>query len=76
MHGLLTNWFLCPLINLVLLPFCLSLSHSVIGFSQLCWHKFRIIGTVLGLFSIENNSGIGEFFAIGGVAAWKSECGW
>ena len=33
-------------------------------------HNFRIIGTVLGSFSIENNSGIiGEFFAIGGVAA-------
>ena len=29
-----------------------------------------MIGTVLGSFSIENNSGIiGEFFAIGGVAA-------
>ena len=41
-----------------------------LGFSQLCWHNFRIIGTVLDSFSIENNSGIiGEFFAIGGMAA-------
>ena len=33
-------------------------SISLLGFDQLCWHNFRIIGTNFGGISIEHNASI------------------
>ena len=37
---------------------CQNLGGSGVGFDQLCWHNFRIIGTNFGGISIEHNASI------------------